>query len=66
MDDAVFVDRKITLHRQTIIILRYEVFKVFAVLDGTAHMWQEAVQSVYATYDADDQEMIKKLGSGSY
>lgn len=28
--------------------------------------WQEAVQSVYATYDADDQEMIKKLGSGSY
>lgn len=28
--------------------------------------WQEACQSVYATYDADSQEIIKKLQSSEY
>ena len=28
--------------------------------------WQEAVQDVYATYSADDQEIIKKLAAGTY
>lgn len=28
--------------------------------------WQEAVQSVYATYSDADQEIIKKLAAGTY
>ena len=66
MDDAVFVDGQIALHRQTVVVLGHEVFKELAVLDGAAYVQVHQIHVVHGggvdlTVEAEGFRQVRDL-----